>query len=124
MKHKFCFLSLIKLKYTTIDKHLIATEYSNFLAQFSGSLNNIMCVYVSIIIIVIGITIRLLLSLLLFSLLFLLLLLFYYYYYYYLLLYLLMLSIVTRKQYHRKLRDQNNYRTIGELKLLTFYYYS
>ena len=57
MKHKFWFLCLLKLKYTTIDKHLIATGYSNFLAQFSVSLNNIMCAYISIIIIVIAITI-------------------------------------------------------------------
>ena len=57
MKHKFWFLCLIKLKYTTIDKHLIATGYSNFLAQFSVSLNNIMSAYISIIIIVIAITI-------------------------------------------------------------------
>ena len=40
-----------KLKYNTvIDKHLIATGYNNFLAQFSVSLNNIMCAYISIII--------------------------------------------------------------------------
>ena len=57
MKHKFWFLCLLKLKYTTIDKHLIATGYSNFLAQFSVSLNNIMSAYISIIIIVIAITI-------------------------------------------------------------------
>ena len=57
MKRKFWFLCLLKLKYTTIDKHLIATGYSNFLAQFSVSLNNIMCAYISIIIIVIAITI-------------------------------------------------------------------
>ena len=39
-----------KLKYSTvIDKHLIATGYNNFLAQFSVSLNN-MCAYISIII--------------------------------------------------------------------------
>ena len=44
MFNKTC---LIKLKYTTIDKHLIATGYSNFLAQFSVSLNNIMCAYIS-----------------------------------------------------------------------------
>ena len=56
MKHKFWFLCLLKLKYTTIDKHLIATGYSNFLAQFSVSCNN-MCAYISIIIIVIAITI-------------------------------------------------------------------
>ena len=37
-----------KLKYSTvIDKHLIATGYNNFLAQFSVSLNNIMCAYIS-----------------------------------------------------------------------------
>ena len=57
MKHKFWFLCLLKLKYTTIDKHLIATGYSNFLAQFSVPRNNIMCAYISIIIIVIAITI-------------------------------------------------------------------
>ena len=57
MKHKFWFLCLIELKYTTIDKHLIATGYSNFLAQFSVSINNIMSAYTSKIIIVIEITI-------------------------------------------------------------------
>ena len=57
MKHKFRFLCLIKLKYTTIDKHVIATGYRNFLAQFSVSLNNIISAYISIIITVIAIII-------------------------------------------------------------------
>ena len=57
MKHKFRFLCLIKLKYTTIDKHVIATGYRNFLAQFSVSLNNIISAYISIIRTVIAIII-------------------------------------------------------------------
>ena len=56
MKHKVLFQRLIKLKYNTIYKHQIATGYSNFLTQFSVSLNNLLCAYISIITIAIVIT--------------------------------------------------------------------
>ena len=43
----------IKFKYNTTDKHLIATGYTNFFTQFSVSLNNLMCTYISKIIMVV-----------------------------------------------------------------------
>ena len=43
----------VKFKYNTTDKHLIATGYTNFFTQFSVSLNNLMCTYISKIIMVV-----------------------------------------------------------------------
>ena len=57
MKHKVCFRRLIKLKYNAANKNLIATGYTNFLTQFSVSLNNLVCAYVTIVVIVIIIVI-------------------------------------------------------------------
>ena len=116
MKHKVWFLWLIKLKYTTTDKHQIATGYSNFLTQFSASLNNLMCAYISIIIIVIAITIIIIILFLILLLLLLLL-----YYDYCLIIITLCYQLLPGKQYH-KVWDQHHHRTIGELKLLTFYH--
>ena len=40
--------TLIKLKYDTTDKHQIAPGYTNFLTQFSVSLNNLVHAHISI----------------------------------------------------------------------------
>ena len=105
-------------------KHLIATGYSNFLAQFSVSLNNIMCAYISIIIIVIAITIIIIINIVFITFLIVIVILL-------LLLLLLLLSLIITYLidcYQKSsiivvncTQDQNNYRTRDELKLLTFY---
>ena len=43
----------VKFKYNTTDKHLIATGYTNFFTQFSVSLNNLVCTYISKLIMVV-----------------------------------------------------------------------
>ena len=106
-------------------KHLIATGYSNFLAQFSVSLNNIMCAYISIIIIVIAITIIIIITTVFITFLIVIVILLL------LLLLLLLLSLIITYLidcYQKSsiivvncTQDQNNYRTRDELKLLTFY---
>ena len=53
MKNKVCFRRLIKLKYNTTDKNLIVTGYTNFLTQFSVSLNNLVRAYITIIVTII-----------------------------------------------------------------------
>ena len=103
-------------------KHLIATGYSNFLAQFSVSLNNIMCAYISIIIIAIAITIIIIITTVFITFLIVIVILL-------LLLLLLSLIIIYLIDCYQKssiiivncTQDQNNYRTRDELKLLTFY---
>ena len=43
----------IKSKYNNTDKHLIAIGYTNFFTQFSVSLNNLVCTYISKLIMVV-----------------------------------------------------------------------
>ena len=104
----------VKFKYNTTDKHLIATGYTNFFTKFSVSLNNLVCTYISklimvviiiIIIIIVVIITNIAVTIILWSL-------SYYHQFCY--------WLLPGKQYHHKIWDQYNHRPIHELKLLAF----